>query len=142
MLVQFQPLSLNTLLTIMNNEIKILLTIELEGGTLVRKSEPEIIKYQVTERDYDNTKKWRGSDGKKVLKKGSFKHYSFETKPASKHINITQEAYSYMTSSECPYWVKPKVWGHMTAKERLENHLQRMCEHFNGKSFTYEVLKD
>ena len=44
----------------MNNTTKISLTIELEGSTLVRKSEPEIIKYSVTKRDLEPNKKWRG----------------------------------------------------------------------------------
>lgn len=126
----------------MNNTIKISLTIKLEGSTLVRKSEPEIIKYSVTKRDYDPDKKWRGKDGLKVVRKGSFKHYSLIAKPANKHINMGVEAYKYMTSKECPYWAKPKVWATMSETQRLEAHLQRVCEHAGGKSFTYEVLGD
>lgn len=126
----------------MNNTIKISLTINLEGSTLVRKSEPEVIKYTVTERDLNPNKKWKGKDGLKVVKRGSFNHFSYETKPASQHINMTEEAYRYMVSSDCPYWSKPKVWNSLSAKERLESHLQRVCEHCNGTSYTYEILED
>ena len=126
----------------MNNTIKISLTIELEGSTLVRKSEPEIIKYSVTKKDLEPNKKWRGKDGLKVVKRGTYKSYSLIAKPASQHINMNVEAYEYMTSGECPSWVKPKIWAAMTTTQRLEAHLQRTCEHVGGKSFTYEVLED
>ena len=121
---------------------KISLTIELEGSTLVRKSEPEIVKYSITKRDLEPNKKWKSKDGLKVVRKGTFKHYPLITKPASHHINICVEAYKYMTSNECPYWAKPKVWAMMSETQRLEAHLQKICEHVGGKSFTYEVLGD
>ena len=126
----------------MNNTAKISLTIELEGSTLIRKSEPEIIKYSVTKRDLEPNKKWRGKDGLEVVKKGKYKSYPLIAKPASQHINMGIEAYEYMTSNECPSWIKPKVWSTMTKTQRLEAHLQRTCEHVGGKSFTYEVLGD
>lgn len=126
----------------MNNTTKISLTIELEEGTLVRKSEPETIKYSVTKRDLEPNKKWRGKDGLEVVRKGTFKHYPLIAKPASQHINMSVEAYKYMTSNECPFWAKPKVWAIMSETQRLEAHLQRTCEHVGGKSFTYEVLGD
>ena len=126
----------------MNYSPKISLTIELEGSTLVRKSEPEIIKYSVTKRDLEPNKKWRGKDGLKVVKNGKYKSYPLIAKPASQHINMGIEAYEYMTSNECPYWAKPKVWAIMNETQRLEAHLQRICEHVGGKSFTYEVLED
>ena len=126
----------------MNYSPKISLTIELEGSTLVRKSEPEIIKYSVTKRDLEPNKKWKSKDGLKVVRKGAFKHYPLIANPVNKHINISVEAYRYMTSNECPYWAKPKVWAMMSETQRLEAHLQRICEHVGGKSFTYEVLGD
>ena len=126
----------------MNNTAKISLTIELEGSTLVRKSEPEIIKYSVTKRDLEPNKKWKGKDGLEVLKKGVYKNYPLIAKPASQHINMSMEAYEYMTSGECPSWAKPKIWATMSKTQRLEAHLQRTCEHVGGKSFTYKILED
>lgn len=126
----------------MDNITKISLTIELEGSTLVRKSEPEVIKCTVTERDLNPSKKWRGKDGLKIVRKRKSKHFSLEAKPASLHVNMGLDAYNYMISSECPYWAKPKVWSAMTEEQRLEAHLQRTCEHHRGKSFTYIVLED
>lgn len=126
----------------MNNSIKVLLAINLEGGTLVRKSEPEVIKYTITKRDLDPHKKWRGKDGLEVVRKGEYKRYPLVAKPATQRINMNVDAYNYMTSSECPYWAKPKVWAIMSKTQRLEAHLQRVCEHMRGTSFTYEVLED
>ena len=120
----------------MNYSPKISLTIELEGSTLVRKSEPEIIKCILTKRDFEPNKKWKGKDGLKIVRNARFKHYSLIAKPASQHINISVEAYRYMTSNECPYWAKPKVWAIMSETQRLEAHLQKTCEHVGGKSFT------
>ena len=126
----------------MNYSPKISLTIELEGSTLVRKSEPEIIKCILTKRDLEPNKKWKGKDGLKIVRNARFKHYSLIAKPVNQHINISVEAYRYMTSNECPYWAKPKIWAMMSETQRLEAHLQRICEHVGGKSFTYEVLGD
>ena len=126
----------------MNNTTKISLIIVLKGSTLVRKSEPEVIKYTITKRDLDPHKKWRGKDGLKVVRKGEYKWYPLVAKPATQHINMNVDAYNYMTSSECPYWAKPKVWAIMSKTQRLEAHLQKVCEHVGGKSFTYEVLED
>ena len=86
----------------MNYSPKISLTIELEGSTLVRKSEPEIIKYSVTKRDLEPNKKWKGKDGLKIVRNARFKHYSLIAKPVNQHINISVEAYRYMTSNEWP----------------------------------------
>ncbi len=126
----------------MNNTTKISLTIELEGSTLVRKSEPEYIKYSVTNKDLDPNKKWKGKDGSKIVKKGAIKYYPLIAKPAIQHINMSKDAYEYMISDECPSWVKPKMWAKMNEKQRLESHLQRTCEHLGGKSFIYKVLDD
>lgn len=126
----------------MNNTTKISLTIELEGSTLVRKSEPEIIKYSVTKRDLEPSKKWKGKDGLEVVRKGTFKHYSVIPRPAFQYISMNIEAYEYMTSNECPYWSRPNVWRKLNEIERLEAHLRRICEHLGGRSFTYQVLND
>lgn len=126
----------------MNNVTKISLTINLEGSTLIRKSEPEIIKYSVTKRNLNSNKKWKGKEGLEVVRKGVQKHYSFEVKPASQHINLTEEAYNYMISNECPYWAKPKVWNSLSKKKRLEAHLQNITESLGGKSYIYVIFEE
>lgn len=125
----------------MNNEIKILLTINLEGGTLVRKSEPEVIEYVITKKGFNSFKKGKGK-GNEVVKRGKFKHYPLVAKPATQYLHINKESYYYMISSECPYWIKPNIWEKMTTIQRLEAHLKRTSEYLGGKSFTYKVLED
>lgn len=68
--------------------------------------------------------------------------YTRKAKPATQTINLSKDAYEYMVSNECPYWMKPKVWVSMNKKMRLENHFQRLCESLNGLSYTYEVFED
>lgn len=126
----------------MNNTTKIFLTIELEGSTLVRKGE-KVHKYILTRKDLNP--KYKGKKGKDVVKWGEYKTPLLEAKPCFQHINMTAEAYEYMTSKEIPEWANFKVrraWTSWTKQQRLEYHLQRTCEHFGGKSFTYEVLED
>ena len=126
----------------MDNTTKISLTIELEGSTLVRKSKPEIIKYSVIKRDLEPNKKWRGKDGLEVVKRDTYKNYLLIAKPAHQHINMSIEAYNYMTSGECPSWAKPKIWATMNKTQRLEAHLQRTVEHLGGLSYTYQIFED
>lgn len=125
----------------MNNEIKVCLTIELEGSTIVRSGSYNI-PYVITKQDINPLKKFKGNQGKEIVKKGSIPHKKVTITPAYQHINITTDSYNYMVSKECPYWEKIKDWMRMSKKARLESHLLKTCEHFRGKSFTYEVLED
>lgn len=114
----------------MNNAIKISLTIQLEGSTLIRKSEPEVFTLQ---------KKFQ-KNGKEVVKYIRRKHYPLVAKPASQHINLTEDAYNYMCDGDCPSFIKPSIWISMDSKQRLEAHLQRICEQMRGKSYSYKIL--
>lgn len=146
----------------MNNEIKVNLSIILPGSimfskeeclktlqkTVVKKSKTgKIYKKIITvkEPDYDKLEKhtFRTTEyveGKNILKAMTF--YTPKTKSATQSLNISYESYQYMISNECPYWSKPRVWNSLPKKERLEAHLQRICEHFHGISFTYKVMDD
>lgn len=116
----------------MNNTVKVSLTIQLEGSTLIRESKPEVINFQMRK---------KGKGGYQYVK-GEAIHYPLCTKPAMKHINLSIDAYKYMTSGETPYWSNSKKWGGLTSKQRLEAHLQRICESYNGKSFSYTIFQD
>lgn len=115
----------------MDNNIKVLLTIELQGSKMVKGEE---ISYKSI------VKSKYGKDKPKEIK---FKHRDIICKPATQHISINTDAYNYMRSkAEVPYWENKGRWVKISNKERLESHLQRMCEHFNGISYTYQVLDD
>lgn len=125
----------------MENNIKISLTIELEGSTLI-KGEPEVKHNTITLKDLYPERKFKGTEGKKVIRRVTYKTYSLIAKPAFQKINMTKEAYDYMVSAECPSFADPKVWGRMSRDERLKAHFQRTCEHLGGKSFSYKILDD
>lgn len=61
---------------------------------------------------------------------------------ASQSINMTKEAYDYMTGKECPAFAKPKDWTRMSKIKRLEAHLEETCKTLGGISYTYQVFED
>jgi hypothetical protein len=63
-------------------------------------------------------------------------------KPATQTLNISEIAYKYMVSKECPAFMKPKEWASMSKKMRLETHLNNIAESLGGKVFKYHVFED
>ena len=120
----------------MNNQVKILLSIQgIAGGTL-RKVGVKKIPFK---------RKIRHK-GKEILVTKYRTVDDIQPIPASKSIKLTQNAYDYMTSSEIPSFIKTKkekeIWTSLNSKERLEWHLRRMCEANGGTAFTYSILED
>lgn len=123
----------------MNNQSKILLTVQgIEGGTL-RPIGKKRVKWSITKRDLDS--KYHGKDAFKPVRKGHIDVPDFEEVSCQQTIKLTQDAYDYMTSPEQPYWFKGP-WKLMTKKQRLEAHLQRICDDRGGTSYTYSILED
>ena len=133
----------------MNNETKILLTINLEGGTL-QKGEPEVKKYYLTKKDLFPNQKFKNGTGNKVIRSGKYTHIPTTQSTAQQVIKMTKDAYNYMTSTEVPSWFVPfkplkprtKEWSNLTPTQRLELHLARTCRHLRGKSFSYKIIED
>ena len=46
-----------------------------------------------------------------------------------------------MVSNERPNWAN-KEWSNLNKMKRLEQHLQRIAEHFNGDLLSYTVFED
>lgn len=112
----------------MNNNIKISLSIQLQGSTLVRQEVNETVTFV-------NKK-----TGKKKQK--TIKTYQLVPKPAVLSKQMTKDAYDYMVSLEsCPAF-KKKEWKKMTETERLEYHLADLCKFYHGNNFTYHVFED
>lgn len=57
-------------------------------------------------------------------------------------INLTTEAYNYMTSKESPEWMKSGDWVRMSKVKRLECHLNRLAENFCGVLDSYQVFDE
>lgn len=125
----------------MNNSIKILLTVVSEGGTLLRQREKEYINYRITKQDVTN-KRLPKEIGKQVIKSDKMFYYPLVTKPCTQHIKMSEEAYNHFISDYCPIKHLMKTWKKMTHNQRLEWHLQRICEHFKGISYSYEIMED
>ena len=124
----------------MNNQIKVLLTINgIEGATLHSKGKTKI-PFVIRKKDL-YAKKYTAKDADAIVRKGYRRVLDFDVVPARKSIKLTVDAYNYMTSNEAPEWYFKKNWGNLSPTERLELHLKRLCDHHRGKEFTYNVLE-
>lgn len=85
--------------------------------------------------------------------------FTRKARPASKSLNLSEESYNYFVSGECPEGFraprnfKPKVspfrksvnlqaWLAMSKEERLEWHLNNICESMGGTLASYSVHGD
>lgn len=143
------------------SEIKLSLSIELQGSTMFSKEECLKTTHKVIEKKtkagkiYKKTIEAKVEDWEKTEKHSmrvanldgtSPEIITFHTrkcKPATQSLNISKEAYEYMIDKDsCPSWSKPGKWAAMSKKERLEAHLQRTVEYLGGISYTYQVFED
>lgn len=124
----------------MNNEIKVSLSIILQGGVMYSQEQAKALEEEKVGTGYDTLSMRVESlkDGKKDAETITVKTRKY--KPAGQSLNLSMDAYEYMTGKEAPYFVKPRDWEKLTKKQRLEAHLKRICEELGGVSFTYAVL--
>ena len=123
------------------NEIKVSVSIVLQGSILFTQEEAETLEKEQSGSGFDNqtqvVKNLNGKGGKVV-------HYKTrKCRPACQSVKLCKEAYLYMIDkNSCPEWEKTKKWNSMSKKERLESHLKRLTEYFGGTSFTYKIFED
>ena len=125
----------------MNNEIKVSLSVTLQGSVMLSQEQAKALEKEKEGTGYDTFNmrvKGKKSDGKKDVQTITVK--TRKNKPASQSLNLSMDAYNYMVSNEAPYFVKPRAWERLTKKQRLEAHLKRIVEELGGVSFTYTVL--
>ena len=122
------------------NEIKVSLSITLQGGVMYRQEQAKALEKEKVGTGYDtfNMRVESLKDGKKDAETITVK--TRKCKPAGQSLNLSMDAYDYMTGKEAPYFVKAKDWERLTKKQRLEAHLKRIVEELGGVSFTYAVL--
>ena len=81
--------------------------------------------------------------GKKVkVDKETIHFKTRNTIPAIQNINISKDAYDYMTSKECPSFMSPKDWGRMSKVKKLEAHLNEIAESRGGTVLHYHIFED
>lgn len=124
----------------MNNEVKVSVTITLQGGVMLTHEEAKAREKQGLA-SYDNFS-MEVSDAKGENKEV----IHFQTRksvPAIQVLNITNEGYNTMIDELIiPYWAKAGYWTSINSKMRLEAHLQKICESLGGMSYTYTVFED
>ena len=125
----------------MNNEIKVSLSVTLQGSVMLSQEQAKALEKEKEGTGYDTLnmrEEGKKSDGEKDVQTITVK--TRKNKPASQSLNLSMDAYNYMVSNEAPYFVKPRDWERLTKKQRLEAHLKRIVEELGGVSFTYAVL--
>lgn len=122
------------------SEIKISVSITLLGGVMLTQAEAKQLEKEKTGTGFDITKL------KVEDKKGNKDVLSIKTrkyKSCSQSINMSKEAYDYMTSKDsCLPNIKSYVWAKMNKTQRLEAHLDLVCKALKGTSYTYKVFDD
>ena len=143
------------------SEIKLSLSIELQGSTMFSKEECLKTTQKVIERKTKSGKVFKKTiyvqtEDLDKMTKGSVRitdkngknpeiitFHTRKCKPATQTINMSKEAYDYMTSKDsCLPNIKSYVWAKMNKKQRLEAHLDLVCKALKGTSYTYKVFDD
>lgn len=126
----------------MNNEIKVSLSVTLQGSVMYSQEQAKALEKEKVGTGYDTfsmrveeVKKNGKKDAKTITVKNR------KNRPARQSLNLNVDTYNYMISKEAPYFVKPKVWAGLNRKQRLEAHLKQIVEGLGGISFTYDVLE-
>lgn len=91
-----------------------------------------------------SVKKFDKKTKKYFIKNEPLEYYTRRCCEAQQVIRMTDEAYEYMTSSVCPEWFTPSMhkWKRMSELQRLEEHLDRICESLGGIRYTYDIYAD
>ena len=122
------------------SEIKVSVSITLQGGVMLTQAEAEQLEKNKVGTGYDLTRiKVKGKKGNADVI--NVKTRKFRT--VTQTISMCKEAYEYMTSKgSCPPDIKQFVWAKMKPVQRLEAHLDLVCKHLKGISYTYKVFDD
>lgn len=124
----------------MDNDVKLIVTIHGIPGGVLYKTGTEKAEYRVKKKELYSS--YKGKDADKVILRGEYTKCLYECPDVSQTIRMTRAAYDYMTT-ERPRWLpKGEKFLGLSKKKKLEIHLQRTCEQFNGKSFEYQILDD
>lgn len=122
-------------------EPKVSLTITLQGRVMLSQEEAKSLEKQ-SGKGYDKFSMIIENPHNKKDRE-TIKFSTRRNRTISQHLNINKEAYRYMTdNSSCPENIKMSQWGKMSNKEKLEAHMQLICESLGGLAYSYEVFDD
>lgn len=122
------------------SEIKVSVNVTLQGGVMLTQAEAEQLEKTKKGTSYDLTR-IRVEDKQGNADVINVRTRKFRT--ATQSLSMCKEAYEYMTSKGgCPPHIKQFVWAKMKPAQRLEAHLDLVCKHLKGVSYTYKVFDD
>lgn len=117
------------------SEIKVSVSITLQGGVMLTQAEAEQLEKNKVGTGYNLTRIKVGGNASSIRTR--------KFRPATQTISMCKEAYDYMISKDsCPHGIKEFRWKKMNPIQRLETHLDLVCKHLNGTSYTYKVFDD
>lgn len=124
------------------DNIKLTVNIELPGSSMFRKeacqkSSKKFMDYNsiIVE---DSVKQ-----GKKVkVSREKIQFFTRKSIPALQVINMTEEAYKYMTSNEVPEFSNKNSWSKLSNTLRLEAHLKELATSMGGILRDYCIYPD
>ena len=127
------------------SEVKLSLSIKLPGSVMYSQEGAKALEYQGLAgfTKHSLVVEMHKRMGKKVKVDKETIHYKTRnTIPAVQNINISKDAYNYMTSKECPSFMTPKDWNRMSKIKRLEAHLAEIAESRGGTVMHYHIFED
>ena len=64
-------------------------------------------------------------------------------KETRRSLNISKEAYFHMTSTDgCPEDIKLSTWKNLNKMQRLDIHMQQICQTLGGNKYDFYILED
>lgn len=127
------------------SEVKLSLSIKLPGRVMLSQEGAKALEEQGLAgfTKHSMTIEMHKRMGKKIKVDREIIHFKTRnTVPAVQNINISKDAYIYMTGKECPSFIRPKDWSRMSKVKRLEAHLNEIAESRGGTVMHYHVFED
>lgn len=133
----------------MSNDTKILLTIYLEGGVLVRQDQVVKIPYRITKRDQEPKRNWKKGEGYEVVKSGSLPHKELISVDCQKKIGLPWQAWAYFTDPkaipdnfEKRNLKRAKLWKSLSEDQKISFHCELICAQNKGRGFRFDIITD
>lgn len=123
------------------SEVKVRLSLELPGGTMLSKQ--ECLRNPLGKKKKDCYNYFHIEiDDKRSRKKEVINVAVRKCKTVKQNIKLSKEAYDFMTSSDCPNPQLKKKWNKFSINQKLQYHCSQIAEVLGAISFSFEVLDD
>lgn len=122
--------------------IKLTATIGLQGGTMYGEDVCQSDKKNLYDHNIIVVEGKTNNNRKNPNDKEVLHYFTRRSIPARQSINMTDEAYAYMTSNEVPDFSNKSLWSKMSKMQRLEAHLKETAKSLNGELISFNVYPD